>query len=64
MQKLEKLNPESRVVVDGYETGLDEVSEIFTLNIAKNTFNNSWDGEFDVSYSETNETAVYLPRSS
>lgn len=61
-----------RVVVDGYETGYDELEKVYQVKIAPNPEADVkiWEGEFDEvdlhhknSYEEI-EIALYLPRKS
>lgn len=67
INKLQLEDPESIVVVDGYETGMDEVHKMYRVNISQNSYKNNWDGEFEVDSQATSATsipAIYLPRSS
>jgi len=66
---LGKENPDYRVVVDGYESGYDEVREILKVNIEKNPDHSDvekdgrwWDGEFEFSENQESEIAICLPR--
>jgi len=64
-------NPNKRVVVDGYESGYDEVEKIKNVLIKPNPhkgdaekYNNWWDGEFQESLDKNSEIAILLPRKS
>lgn len=65
---LKKENPDMRVVVDGYESGFDEIHEIAYTHIGKRKRGkdkNWYDGEFaDVQWKDSSNTevALYLPR--
>jgi len=64
---LKKENPDMRVVVDGYESGFDEIHEIAYTHIGKRKRGkdkNWYDGEFaDVWKDSANtEVALYFPR--
>lgn len=67
---LSKENPELRVVVDGYETGFDEVEKCILVEMSPNTGKNDkhWEGEFNKVYKDdiasNVEVALFLPRKS
>jgi hypothetical protein len=69
IEYLKKEDPEARVVVDGYESGYDEVWKISKVSIESNPDKGDsekddrwWDGEFEFSKKESAEIAVHLPR--
>ena len=67
MSRLKNEDPMMRVVLDGYESGFDELHEIAYTHIGKrrDEKDKSWyDGEFaDVWKDSANtEVALYLPR--
>ena len=70
IEQLQKFDPEEIVVVDGYETGYDEVKEVQYLAGLKKMPDNKayYDGEYQeantISWLQNFQTAVYLPRSS
>jgi ABC-type Fe3+-hydroxamate transport system substrate-binding protein len=70
IEQLQKHNPESIVVVDGYETGYDEVKEVeYIAGLKKLQENKAWyDGEYQkastISWLQDLVSVVYLPRSS
>jgi hypothetical protein len=64
---LETYDPEMRVVVNGYESGFDEVTKLYQVGIAKSKkkLDNYWDGEFEeVVVDDSDEAALLLPRKS
>ena len=63
IEHLQLLDPEMRVVVDGYECGYDEVHCTQIKNVISNPKHSSWEGEFR-DYQENAETVVLLPRKS
>jgi hypothetical protein len=65
IELLQKEDPETRVVVDGYESGYDEVCKISKVSIEPNPDNGDcekddrwWDGEFEFSKKENAEIAI------
>jgi len=70
IDRLSKEDPEMRVVVDGYETGFDEVEKCILVEIVPNTSkdNKHWEGEFNRVYKDETasgvEVALFLPRKS
>ncbi len=71
IDKLLSYNPDWRVVVDGYESGYDEVCSITEVPIVPNSHKNDsekddawWDGEFKYSKNQDAEIAILLPRKS
>ena len=70
---IEKLSLEDqslRVVVNGYESGYDEIESVNLIEIAPNPHvgEKDWEGEWDDAYlrpsSTKKETAILLPRKS
>ena len=62
---LEAYDPEMRVVVNGYESGFDEVTKLYQVGITKSKkkSDNYWDGEFEeVVVDDSDEEALLLPR--
>jgi len=64
--KLQEMPQDARVVIDGYEGGLEDVSTVQTTSIALNRNepgifgpHEEWDPYMD---QEPDETAVYIPR--
>lgn len=64
-------DPEMRVVVDGYESGYDNIERVVLVNIEPNLHNNDnekddnwWDGEYIETMNKDAEIAVLLPRKS
>jgi hypothetical protein len=71
IEKLSLFDQNKRVVVDGYESGYDEVCSIKEVPIVPNPHNNDlekddawWDGEFNYSNNENAEVAILFPRKS
>lgn len=70
IDKLQKLDPEMKVVVNGYEGGYDEVEKILMgvrvkHNSKKKTEDLWWLGEYEDALStEKSESVVVLPRKS
>ena len=70
IEQLQKFDPEDIVVVDGYETGYDELREVEYLAGLKKLPADKpyYDGEYqeanNISWLQEIKTAVYLPRSS
>ena len=70
IELLQKFDPEEIVVVDGYETGFDELREVEYLAGLKKLPADKpyYDGEYqeanNISWLQEIKTAVYLPRSS
>ena len=64
-------DPQKRIVVDGYESGYDEVDKISYVNVIPNTDQGDsekddrwWDGEFELSECTEGEDVILLPRKS
>jgi CTP:phosphocholine cytidylyltransferase-like protein len=70
IEQLQKHDPESIVIVDGYETGYDELKEVHYISgLKKLPENKAWyDGEYQkansLSWLQDLTNAVYFPRSS
>ena len=71
IEQLQKFDPEQIVMVDGYESGFDEVKKIeyiTGLSYYPKHDNNWYDGEYQevrsLDVQSDNISAVYLPRSS
>ncbi len=70
IEQLQKFDPEDIVVVDGYETGFDEVKEVdYLVGLKKLPTNKAYyDGEYQeasaLTWLQDIKTAVYIPRSS
>lgn len=71
IEQLQKFDPEQIVMVDGYESGFDEVKKIeyiTGLSYYPKQDNNWYDGEYQevrsLDVQSDNISAVYLPRSS
>jgi hypothetical protein len=70
IEQLQKFDPEQIVVVDGYETGYDEVKKLYHIaGLSKLPDDKAYyDGEYQKAdcSGEENElvSAVYIPRSS
>lgn len=68
IEKLSQEDPNKRVVVNGYETGFDEVDKILQVKIVPNINKDDkhWEGEFDEVYKKHSEqsfeVALCLPR--
>ena len=66
ISRLQDEDPKMRVVLDGYESGFDELYTIAHTHIGKRRDEkdkNWYDGEFaDVWKDSTAEVALYLPR--
>ena len=63
---LETYDPEMRVVVNGYESGFDEVTKLYQVGIEPNpkASEKHWEGEFnEVIVDDSDEVALLLPRS-
>jgi hypothetical protein len=59
-------DPNKRIVVDGYESGYDEVEKIILVNIQPNlsVSEKDWEGEFEFTSEKDSEVAILLPRKS
>jgi hypothetical protein len=70
IEHLQKFDPEQIVLVDGYETGFDEVHHVqYIAGLSKSPEDKPYyDGEYhkmgSLSKESDNISAVYLPRSS
>jgi hypothetical protein len=76
IEHLQKFDPEQIVVVDGYETGYDEVKNIYLIENLKRLPDDKayYDGEYQEApdltflpkdtFVDYNLSAVYIPRSS
>jgi len=67
IQRLTNQDPEMRVVVQGYESGFDELATFHLVAIAKNSHKQDkwWDGEFvETQVDDGEEIALLLPRKS
>lgn len=71
IEKLQELDPEMRVVVDGYEAGFDEVEKLVQVPIGPNPnmtleeYEVDWEGEFEeMDLEDATEIALLLPRKS
>jgi len=70
IEQLQKFDPEQIVVVDGYETGFDEVHHVQYIAGLKKLPDDKayYDGEYDkaptMAWLQDMVNAVYLPRSS
>lgn len=59
IEKLQKFNPDTMVVVSGYECGFDELIEVSEIKISLNVNFESWEGKHD-SYDSSKTQAIYL----
>ena len=59
-------DPNKRILVDGYESGYDEVEKIILVNIQPNlsVSEKDWEGEFEFTGEKDSEVAILLPRKS
>jgi hypothetical protein len=71
IERLALENPQKKVVVDGYESGFDEVDRISYVNVVPNPDRDDsekddrwWDGEFEMSENQEGEDVILLPRKS
>jgi hypothetical protein len=73
IELLQQFDPEQIVVVDGYETGYDEVKKAYLINKLKKLSPEKayYDGEYQEApdlpkdtFVDYNISAVYIPRSS
>lgn len=71
IEKLALEDPQKRVVVDGYESGFDEVDHLHNIKVIPNIHRGDaekddcwWDGEFELSDNEEGEDVILLPRKS
>ena len=65
IELLQKEDPEMKVVVNGYESGYDEVEKIYCKPITVNENQNWWDGEYDSDIDQKgNLIALVIPRKS
>jgi len=68
IEQLQKFDPEQIVVVDGYETGFDEIKEVeYIAGLKKLPEDKAWyDGEYqkapNITWMQDLVNAVYLPR--
>lgn len=63
IEHLQLMQPEMRVVVDGYECGYDEVYCSRTAIVTPNSTHRHWEGEF-ADCEANGETVLLLPRKS
>lgn len=47
IERLQALPPECRVLVEGYENGLDTLTEVQTAKVSPQQPCEDWDGEFE-----------------
>jgi len=66
IERLSLEDPNKRIVVDGYESGYDEVEKIILVNIQPNlsVSEKDWEGEFEFTSEKDSEVAILLPRKS
>jgi hypothetical protein len=66
IDRLSLEDPNKRIVVDGYESGYDEVEKIILVNIQPNlsVSEKDWEGEFEFTSEKDSEAAILLPRKS
>lgn len=70
IEQLQNFDPEQLVVVDGYETGYDEVKKIYLIDNLKKLPEDKayYDGEYQeaepLTWNHHLVNAVYIPRSS
>jgi hypothetical protein len=67
IEHLSKYDPNTRVVVQGYESGYDELDTMYTVALTKNEHKQDkwWDGEFnEAAPANGKEVALLLPRKS
>jgi hypothetical protein len=55
-------NPEKEVLVQGYESGYDELDKVESKTVKKINNVEWWDGEFEFSESEDAESVIVLER--
>ncbi len=55
-------NPEKEVLVQGYESGYDELDKVESKMVKKINNVEWWDGEFEFSESEDAESVIVLER--
>ncbi|KPP97214.1 hypothetical protein [Marinobacter sp. HL-58] len=46
IERLKSLPPESTVLVEGYETGYDDIVDLKTLDVVRYRKAQEWDGEY------------------
>jgi hypothetical protein len=64
IEELEKKDPESIVVVNGYEAGFTELKTVKNILVKSDPHHKSWEGEYDnYPVEECNISAILLPRS-
>ena len=64
---LSKLNPDMRVVVNGYETGFDVVHTVMTISVVPRQWRlepGEYDGELSLCSKGKGETVAFIPRTS
>lgn len=80
IEELQKFDPETEVVVDGYETGYDKITELYPVKAFKReNFEKAWyDGDYNYIHKSQHPTflgsdekvpgeiidVVYIPRNS
>ena len=47
VKELNNLNPDSQILVQGYESGYDDIVSLKEIKIFKKRNANNWDGEYD-----------------
>ncbi len=60
IQQLQRYPKNSRVIVQGYEDGYDEVSTVTEISIQPNTSHEWYNGKYINSDNATSETAVLI----
>lgn len=58
--ELQKIAPDTKIVVRGYEDGYNDISELKTVKIKATPDSNWYDGEYDVSAEEDAVVAIDL----
>ena len=61
IERLKTLPPESTVLVQGYETGYDDIVELKDLDVVRYRNAQEWDGEYSSVDKFTGETGKAMP---
>lgn len=58
--ELQKLPPETRVVVAGYEEGYDDISRLWPISVVPTPNPKPWEGRWEDKQSGTGDPAIFL----
>lgn len=61
IERLKTLPPESKVLVQGYETGYDDIVDLKALDVVRYRNAQEWDGEYSTVDKFTGERGKAIP---